>query len=274
MIKTYSENIRLIDWIQRLQARGKKAFSLRMLLNELPELSETAIKSSLSRLVQQKKVISIHKGYYLIIPPQYSTKGVLPPSLFIDGLMSYLGRPYYVGLVSAAAYHGAAHQQPQEFFVFTTFPPLRATLKKGIKINYISKKEIPTPLVQNVKTESGYLKISSPLLTAIDLLQFERRIGGLNRAVVILNELADALSLHDRTSLLKEFAPTSVIQRLGYLLEEQLERQSLADVLYAESRRLNLPFFRIPLKASAPIKGFSSDNRWQVIINCQIESDV
>jgi hypothetical protein len=57
--------------------------------------------------------------------------------------MKFLKRPYYVGLLNAAAFYGAAHQQPQEYFVFTNFPPLRPTSKRGIKINYISKREVP-----------------------------------------------------------------------------------------------------------------------------------
>jgi hypothetical protein len=49
--------------------------------------------------------------------------------------MKYLGREYYVGLLNAAALHGSAHQQPQEFTVITNTSNLRNTLKKGIKIN-------------------------------------------------------------------------------------------------------------------------------------------
>ncbi|NGM73129.1 hypothetical protein G5B32_07720 [Sphingobacterium sp. SGL-16] len=61
--------------------------------------------------------------------------------------MKFLERPYYAGLLNAASFHGAAHQQPQEFFVFTNFPTLRPTSKKGIKINYISKsKSLPHSL--------------------------------------------------------------------------------------------------------------------------------
>jgi hypothetical protein len=32
--------------------------------------------------------------------------------------------------------------------------------------------------------------------------------------------------------------------------------------------------FRIPLKASAPDKGFESDERWKVILNTKIEIDL
>jgi hypothetical protein len=38
-------------------------------------------------------------------------------------------------------------------------------------------------------------------------------------------------------------------------------------------KKKELSLFRIPLKASKEIKGFSSDNRWKVIVNTDIEID-
>ncbi len=47
---------------------------------------------------------------------------------------------------------------------------------KNIKINYVSKKFQHS--CWKKKTETGYLTVSSPELTAADLLQFDKRIGG------------------------------------------------------------------------------------------------
>lgn len=198
---------------------------------------------------------------------------MLPPALFIDGLMKYLKRPYYVGLLNAAAYHGAAHQQPQEFFVITTLPALRPTVRHGIKINYISKKLINDELIENRKVETGYLRISSPALTATDLVQFERRCGGLNRVATVLNELTEAIKPEMFSPLLINEASTYCIQRLGYLLDQHVNRKDLATALYEESQKAGLQFYRVQLKASAPDKGFSSDNKWKVIANTEIEID-
>jgi len=270
-MKNENLNMNLSNWIEEQQARGKRAFSLRQIDKDFPSISDIAIKRSLTRLSRKNKVVSIHKGYYLVIPPQYAAKGILPPAIFIDGLMKFLERPYYVGLASAAAFHGAAHQQPQEFFVFTTFPTLRSTTKKGIKINYISKKILPPHLIQDVKTESGYLKVSSPSLTAVDLIQFEKRVGGMNRVATILNELAETIEPDSFPRLVAEM-PTAGIQRLGYLLDS-LEYTALADQLFDVCLEKKCDFFRIPLKSSVSIKGYSSDNRWKVIVNMDIEID-
>lgn len=162
--------IRVRSWVENLQSQGKYAFSLAYMEEQLPGFSPIAIKSALSRLTKKGLIISIHKGYYLIIPPQYKSKGILPPSLYLDTLMKDLNRSYYLALLNAAAYHGASHQQPQEFFVVTTLPVLRATQKKGLKVNYISKTAVPENLLETKKTEAGYLKISNPVLTATDLI--------------------------------------------------------------------------------------------------------
>jgi predicted transcriptional regulator of viral defense system len=261
------------DWINQLQANGKYGFALQQFRSNFVEQSEIAHKFALKRLVDKKQIISIYKGYYLIIPPQYRSKGILPPNLFLDAFMTELGRPYYLSLLNAAAMHGASHQQPQEFFVVTTFPVLRSTKKKGLKINYISKKEIPEKLLDIKKTESGYLKISNPALTATDLIQFAKRVGGLNRVATVLSELIENIKPESFDSTLLQFVPITALQRLGYLLDKVLDDTELANTLYEALLKNNSPLFRIPLKASAPVKGFATDERWKVILNTTIEID-
>ncbi len=265
--------ISLSQWSEGLLSKGKNSFSVDEARKSFPNDSEAALKLKLARLSKKGKIISIHKGYYLIISPQYASKGVLPPALFIDGLMKVIQRPYYVGLLNAAAFYGAAHQQPQEYYVFTDFPVLRPTKKKSIRINYISRKAMPASLLEKRKTESGYLTISSPELTAADLVQFDKRIGGLNRAATVLNELAEAINIDKISKDFFKEVPVSTIQRLGYLLDKVLNHQALAAYLLEQCKKAGLVFFRIPLKTGAGTNGLSSDDRWKVIVNTAIEVD-
>jgi predicted transcriptional regulator of viral defense system len=261
------------DWINHLLAHGKYNFALHQLHASFPEQTYTANKFALKRLVDKEIIISIHKGYYLIIPPQYRSRGILPPSLFLDAFMKELDRPYYLALLNAAAYHGASHQQPQEFFVITNFPVMRPMQKKGLKINLISKKAIPEMLLNNRKTEAGYLKISNPALTATDLIQFAKRVGGINRVVTVLAELTESIQPDAFDNNLLEHVPVTALQRLGYLLDKVFDNQPLANALYHALQKNKSPLFRIPLKASAPAKGFASDEKWKVIVNTEIEID-
>lgn len=261
------------DWANHLLAKGKYTFSLHQFRADFPGQSDTANKFALKRLVDKGQIISIHKGYYLIIPPQYRLKGILPTTLFLDAFMKQLNRPYYLALLNAAAYHGASHQQPQEFFVVTGFPVLRPMQKKGLKVNYISTKEIPDTLLDTRKTETGYLKISNPVLTATDLIQYAKRVGGINRVAAVLAELVESIKSDAFNTNLLSHVPVTALQRLGYLLDKVFDNQPLANALYMALQNKKATLFRIPLKASAPAKGFASDERWKVIVNTTIELD-
>jgi predicted transcriptional regulator of viral defense system len=266
-------NINVSQWIENLEKRGKISFPLNQLEEELPNYSEIAIKSALKRLSKKGKIVSLHKGFYLIISAQYANRGILPPALFMDNFMKYLGRPYYVGLLSAAALYGAAHQQPQEYFVITDFPVLRPSHKKGLKVNFICKRTIESKLLNERKTESGYLKVSSPVLTASDLVQFEKRSGGITRVASVINELVEEMDPKEFNPIFFSSTPSTTIQRLGYIIEKVINNENLANELFEESKKNGIDFFRIPLKASAHTKGFSSGNRWKVIVNAEIEID-
>lgn len=273
LLSDLKANQNLEKWVEHQLSLGRYGFALFALRKDFANHTDTAIKFALKRLVDKGKIVSVHKGYYLILPAQYAGKGILPAPLFLDAFMKFLDRPYYVALLNAAAYHGASHQQPQEYFVITNFPVLRATQKRGIKINYISVKRIPENLVEQRKTETGYLNLSKPVLTATDLIQFERRIGGLNRAATVLNELAEAIHPSDFDTAFLEYTPATILQRLGYLLEFACQKTELAEALYEAMVKHQINCFRIPLKTSGEMHGFSSENRWKVIANTEIEID-
>ncbi|MCC7177802.1 MAG: type IV toxin-antitoxin system AbiEi family antitoxin domain-containing protein, partial [Acidobacteria bacterium] len=80
-------------------------------------VSAEATKMALHRLSQQGLVSSPARGYYVVVPPEYHALGCLPAEQFVPSLMERLDLHYYAGLLTAAQYHGAAHQKPQEFQV-------------------------------------------------------------------------------------------------------------------------------------------------------------
>ena len=60
---------RVASWSEKLQAQGRYGFALTELKQANPELSDDAVKLALKRLTDKGKVISVFKGYYLIILP-------------------------------------------------------------------------------------------------------------------------------------------------------------------------------------------------------------
>ena len=92
----------LDKYLTQIRAKGRFAFTLNELKDEfgLPYLT---IKQTLYRLKSKKEIAQVRQGFYVIIPPEYSKQGILPPYLYIDDLMKSLNKQYYVGLLSAAA---------------------------------------------------------------------------------------------------------------------------------------------------------------------------
>ena len=126
--------------------------------------------------------------------------------------------PYYVGLLSAAALHGAAHQQPQEFQVVTD-APMRPSLGGRYRIRFFLKSQLETTPVSDVKTSTGTMRVSTPEATALDIVRYSKRIGGLGHAATVLAELSERLDPKALLSLAEKEPSLSIVQRLGYLLE-------------------------------------------------------
>jgi len=261
------------NWIEEMQSSGKNCFSFSETLEHFPGQNPNNLKRSLTRLVSKRKICSVWKGFYVIVPIEYQLKGIIPAVYYIDQLMKFLGRDYYISLLNAAEFYGAAHQRPMEFSVMTAPPSLRSTLKKDIKINFNNKLVILTQYTEQRKTPTSYIRISSPELTATDLIQFEKVIGGLNRASTVLYELAENCRFKKLKADFFEYVPTPVIQRLGYLLDEELDSKKQADDLYSIAKKLGCSFRRTPLKNRKSITNCPVNEKWEIIINEQIEID-
>ena len=261
----------LDNYLDNQLGEGKISFSINELEKNFPEFTLNALQMNLKRLNRKNKIRHIMKGFYAIIPPEYRRRKIIPPEFFIDQLFAYLNRPYHVGLLSAAALHGASHQQAMEYYVFIDKPALRSTNVEDLKINYVVKNFIPVSGIEKRKTDAGYINISNPELTAIDLIAYQNRIGGLNRAATVLYELSESMSSAKLREILNENIPLSVLQRLGYILEIVLHKKELAEVIknYLSQKRI----FRIPLKPGSQKESFAVNDDWKVIQNSKIETD-
>jgi predicted transcriptional regulator of viral defense system len=259
----------LDDYLDELRSKGRYAFTLAE-AKERFDVSDKALGQNLYRLKAKKKIVQIRKGFYTLLPAEYSQQGIIPVNLFIDDMMKALGKNYYVGLISAAALNGAGHQQPMETFIITEKPALRNIKNKKLKMNFFVKNEWNPEDITNVKTDAGYMKVSSPELTALDLLFYAQSMG-MNRIYTILEELVEAIKPVNLKRTAKGYSQTAAIQRLGYLLDTQLENEKLADELYKiieDKMGVNIPL--MPGKAKIGI----INPKWKIIRNVKIESDL
>ncbi|HBD95936.1 MAG TPA: hypothetical protein DC057_17330 [Spirochaetia bacterium] len=257
----------LSDFIFQLQSSGRYSFTLDELKKKY-KISKTAIQQSLLRLSKKGKILSVRKRFYIIIPPEYSAKGMLPPPLFIDELMSFIKKPYYAGLLSAASLHGSGSQQPQDYYIITNMPPIRSISVKNVRINYISRKYFPHTGIIKIKTDTGYINASGPELTCLDLINYFDNVGGLGRCVDIVNEMLDKLKPEAIKKILKNNIPNASIQRFGYILEEILKKKNFAEIFYEKIK--NVRTFPTPLQPKISTKKNSQKNRWNIIVNTNL----
>ncbi len=262
----------LEDFIDELRSNGKYSFTLSDVKNRFP-FSPEAIRQSVNRLRKKNKIAQVRKEFYVIVPPEYSATGIIPPSFFIPDLMNFMDRDYYVGLLNAASYYGAGHQQPQEHFIITVPPTILPIASYSIKINFCKKQSWDKRFVIDQKTEAGYLKISSPELTALDLVFYQDRVGGFNRISTVLQELSDQIKPNALRDCSKSYNIISVVQRLGFLLENVLEQSDLVKPL--KKFLHDTKSFPLLLNTKGPkTKDLQIDNDWNILTNVTVEPDI
>lgn len=255
-------------YLDRLQMDGRFTFSTSDAVHALRK-SVPAVRAALRRLQERGLVVQPHRGFHVIVPPPYRRLGCLPAEQFIPDLMTHLGEPYYVGLLSAAAYHGASHHAPMVFQVVV--PKSRRGFEcGGVRVEFVARRDMETTSIVERNTATGILRIASPAATAFELVGYPERAGYLDNVATILSELAETI---DHPSLEKEAlrAPTAWIQRLGYLLslvEQDALAASLANVLQERKP------FTVPLAPWLDMVGATRDPRWNVAINTMVEADV
>jgi len=258
----------LSDFVDDLQASGRYTFTPADVRARLPK-SDVALDNALRRLKQRGRVVSPRRGFHVIVPTEYRSAGAPPPSWFIDDLMKFLRQPYYVGLLSAAAVHGASHQQPMVFQVITDRPTRRA-LAERVRVEFRMSRSVAITPVTATQTETGSMRVATPEATAIDLVRFADACGGWSNVATVLAELAEQID-PERLGSLAATAKAPEVQRLGFLLDRASQTQLAGPLLRALSAKRYRP---VPLAPAAPRGDDRAVSPWRVIANQDVEPDL
>ena len=266
----------LADYVTVLQSKGRIVFAAEDAVDALGT-NRGAFLDAAQRLQRQGKLVSPRKGFYVAVPPQFASWGAPPPSWYVDALMRHEQAPYYVGLLKAAELHGASHQAVMEFQVVTAKRMSRIRAGRNLIVFYY-RKDMASIIdgIEDVKTDTGHMKISSPALTALDLMRYGNAVAGLNNVATVLSDLGSKIDA-DQLAILSLSFKKPVVQRLGYMLDI-LDRRSLTrkmhDLLMSNNRppwtELDRKEVRDPLFAPDPIE---RDHRWRVIVRRRPEGD-
>ena len=270
---TKSFNMTLQKWIKDRAIHGYPTFSIEDVRESGMYSSEQIMKNELNRLCSNKTIVNVYRGFYVIIPVHYVLRGSVPATYYIDQLMTYLSKPYYVCMLSAAELLGVAHQRPQQFSVMTTYPRRQLVTTRNVTTDWFYRDTMPEDALVIKNTETGTIRISNSLLTAADLVQNQQHVGGLSRVATILEELIEQIDIDSQLPALIPFVKTVTWQRLGYILENVIEDRVTADKLFEQLCASSARMVYKPLSTSAEDNPSSRDRRWKININVEIETD-
>jgi predicted transcriptional regulator of viral defense system len=259
------------EYIKYLLSIESYSFSL----DEIAQItagSSNSLKFELHRLTDKGEIVNLRKGFYLIITPRYSSAKKLPIQLYCEKLFNHLNRNYYVGLFSAAKFHGASHQQIQRDYFIIEKPKCNDISKNPIDIRFFTTTNWSDTNIQQKKSDAGIFKISSPALTIVDLIHHQTKLGGINRMLTTIEELTEEVTESDLLNLLRWYPNKSTLQRFGFLLEVLGMEEKFQEMIYAELKATN--FYPVLLSPKSKEKPGAVDNKWKVDVNVKLERDL
>lgn len=258
-------------FVRQLQAEEVYAFSLEEVAANVSK-STIAIKREISRLVGKGEVVNLRKGFYLIIPPRYAAFRKLPIWLYSEKLFTYLERRYYLGLYTAAQLHGASHQQAQRDYLITEQPKQGDIKRNTFDIRFLTTVHWPEDNIMTRQSDAGIYQLSTPVLTFADLVHYHTKIGGLNRALSVLEELVDEIREEDAVAFIAWYDHRSTLQRAGFLLEEIVGNGWLTEIFFEAVQKGN--YYPTLLSPAKNEKAGKAANRWKIHLNVKLDSDL
>ena len=254
------------EYLRTLLQRGRYTFARTDAETALG--NPRATMKALHRLENQGWLVSPSQCFYVIQDPLHQVMG-LPVEWFLDDWMQVLGVQYYVGLLTAAMFHGAAHQKPQQFQVVVD-RQLRPLMRGPYHIRFFYKKSIPDSAWATRKSPAGYYRISTPEMTAYDLLRYPKACPTRDLAATILAELGEVIQADRLAALADQDAEIVTLQRLGWMLDTvgwAEKTEQLAGKLQGHRHLWQ------PLRPDLPAEG-PRDPRWRIIVNETIEVEI
>jgi predicted transcriptional regulator of viral defense system len=255
-------------FLESIEASGQRYFLTKEIEKNTGQ-SKEAISVALSRLKSRGKVHMIRQGFGLIC-----TQGRAPdPSFYLDPMMSFMSQKYYVGLLAASAHWGASHQASMSYQILSSSAIRDTKFSKG-RLEFIHRKDFPCSGYIREPGVGGYLLVSTPELTSVDLIRYYKRCGFLSNVATVLDDLVEKWDGRKASKIFNQpFVSTTSLQRLGYILDVVLGHTTEAK--YVEKAILARRPVAVYLDPSDSSKISESvlNPKWSILVNCDVEPD-
>lgn len=171
--------------------------------------------------LKKKGIFStIKRGVYIFSPLEYGEKGaginemLIPPRFFPKG-------NYYIGYSTMFNYYSLTDQLFQTIYVLNTSLQIRKKIC-GIQFAFLRVQEGRIYGLQKINIDGQEVIISSLERTLVDLAYFNKPVGGIKSALVILKrELKKArCDIKKFVRIVAKFPIIKTRKRIGLLMEE------------------------------------------------------
>lgn len=176
------------------------------------------------------RLFSPAKGLYVLVPPQYRSRGTVPADWYIDDMMRHMGRTYYVGFLTAAARHGASHQASRLFQVLVDAITRDRDIGRS-RLRFYRASDIDDRATEEMMGPTGRMTVATPETCVLDFAERPELGGGIGTILEVLPELdIDAHALIQEA----EKRSRAVRRRCGWMLSRthpDLDLQRLREMV-------------------------------------------
>jgi predicted transcriptional regulator of viral defense system len=255
----------LADW---LLSRGVSSLSTAEAAEYLG-VPDDQVRRRLHVPRQRGQWVSPANGLWIPVPLDYRTWGAPPGIEIIDVLMRHLSADYYVGWLSAAELHGAAHQAPQVFQVATS-RHVRSRQVGRTRFEFQIRAGLDDLPAVAFPTRSGTARVSTPELTMLDVASDVALVGGIDNMATVLIDLSenDQFDIGRLIELTPRF-PVASTRRVGWFLERFADLSDLDALQEAVASRAVTPSILDPFGQ----RGGPLDARWHLRINRDVAAE-
>ncbi len=233
----------LNDLLDAAEKSGKLNLRGQDIVMSLPGVSPEALRQALQRQQQKGRIVRASRGsgHWVIIPRQDAAAGAPPLETWLDAyLAKSLNLPYYVGLLSAAQVYGVSPQAVMvtQVMVGKSRRPVQVGQHRLVFHERARPEDMPTRWHES---PGGRFKVSTPELTAVELVSRQHLVGGVSRVFEVLRGLADSISTEGLILALGAVQEVPTAQRLGALFSKA-DRPALASVVrtWLDGRRIRI----------------------------------
>ncbi|MCX5886205.1 MAG: hypothetical protein NT096_09905 [Proteobacteria bacterium] len=188
-------------------------------LDQLFNLSPADRKQVVFRLKKKKIFTPIKRGAYAFSPLEAGPAGTGVDELLIPPLF-FPKKNYYIGYSTMFNYFGLTEQLFQTVYVLNTSMRMKRIMC-GISYKFIRISENRMYGLETIKVKDADVNISSKERTLIDLLYFNKPVGGINSAISIFTQVVkeQKCDIKKLIEYAARFPNITTRKRIGIILE-------------------------------------------------------